>query len=235
MIISHEHQFIFLKSRKTAGTSLEVALSSYCGPMDIITELNFTEETERAKLSSAKPQLYLLTQLDADKMRQAKPEKFLARSYDTLRLEKRLSQHMDAAEIKTEVGDKCWNRYFKFSIARNPWDRMVSLFYWRVSSGQTQAKSLGSYLLLEDRIDNWPFYAIDGEFVADHIIRFENLTEELTVLGERFGIDINANMPHLKGKTGRPKKHYREHYNDELRKYVAKRFEQEIDTFGYSF
>ncbi|MEL6382956.1 MAG: chondroitin 4-O-sulfotransferase, partial [Cyanobacteria bacterium J06626_18] len=33
MIISHEYKFIFLKTRKTAGTSIEIALSKFCGPL----------------------------------------------------------------------------------------------------------------------------------------------------------------------------------------------------------
>ena len=32
MIVSHEHKFIFLKTKKTAGTSIELALSELCGP-----------------------------------------------------------------------------------------------------------------------------------------------------------------------------------------------------------
>jgi hypothetical protein len=36
MIISHEHKFIFVKTRKTAGTSIEIALSKFCGPDDVI-------------------------------------------------------------------------------------------------------------------------------------------------------------------------------------------------------
>ena len=32
MIVSHEHKFIFLKTKKTAGTSIELALTKLCGP-----------------------------------------------------------------------------------------------------------------------------------------------------------------------------------------------------------
>jgi hypothetical protein len=39
VIVSHEHRFIFLKSQKTGGTSLELALSRVCGPEDVITQL----------------------------------------------------------------------------------------------------------------------------------------------------------------------------------------------------
>lgn len=39
MIISHEHKFIFIKTVKTAGTSLEVFLSQQCGPQDVVTPI----------------------------------------------------------------------------------------------------------------------------------------------------------------------------------------------------
>ena len=37
MIISHKHKFIFIKTRKTAGSSIEHYLSKYLGPDDICT------------------------------------------------------------------------------------------------------------------------------------------------------------------------------------------------------
>lgn len=37
MIISHKYKFIFIKTRKTAGTSIESYLSQYCGNKDILT------------------------------------------------------------------------------------------------------------------------------------------------------------------------------------------------------
>ena len=37
MIISHKYKFIFIKTRKTAGSSVEKYLSSYLGPTDICT------------------------------------------------------------------------------------------------------------------------------------------------------------------------------------------------------
>jgi hypothetical protein len=39
MIINHRYKFIFLKTRKTAGTSIESALSQFCDSNDIITPI----------------------------------------------------------------------------------------------------------------------------------------------------------------------------------------------------
>ena len=39
MIISHSHRYIFIKSEKTAGTSVEAALSKHCTDSDIVTPL----------------------------------------------------------------------------------------------------------------------------------------------------------------------------------------------------
>jgi len=44
VIISHEHKFIFLKTKKTAGTSIELALSQLCGPDDIIAPITEGDE-----------------------------------------------------------------------------------------------------------------------------------------------------------------------------------------------
>jgi hypothetical protein len=49
MIVSHRHRFIFLKTRKTAGTSVETWLSQHCGEEDIVTPFGVEEPGHRPR------------------------------------------------------------------------------------------------------------------------------------------------------------------------------------------
>ena len=58
MIISLKNKFIFIKTEKTAGASIEIALSKYCGPNDIVTPISPEDEIIRKELDFRGPQNY---------------------------------------------------------------------------------------------------------------------------------------------------------------------------------
>jgi hypothetical protein len=43
MILSHTRKFIFIKTRKVSGTSMEISLSQFCGEGDIITPISYED------------------------------------------------------------------------------------------------------------------------------------------------------------------------------------------------
>ena len=59
MIVSHENKFIFIKTRKTAGTSIEIGLSKYCGRRDVISPIG-KDEAIRESLGFPGPQNTIL-------------------------------------------------------------------------------------------------------------------------------------------------------------------------------
>ena len=59
MIISHKHKLIFVKTKKTAGTSFEIALSNFTNQASIITPISKDDEKLRQKMGLLGPFYHL--------------------------------------------------------------------------------------------------------------------------------------------------------------------------------
>jgi hypothetical protein len=151
MIVSHSRKFIFIKTRKVAGTSLEMVLTRYCGPDDIVTELD--DEDERNRLawigSGARnfavpfPELSLKNKLRRVLGVHRKAEN------DSVHRLSRFKEHDGAARVRALLGAKTFDGYFKFTIVRDPFDRAVSSYAFekvrqRRCSPNSASKTLGS-------------------------------------------------------------------------------------------
>lgn len=98
MIISHEHKFIFVKTRKRAGTSIEIALSKFCGPDDVICPITESDELVREQVGHRGAQNYHLP------LSRHRPGDWL----QLLKTRKRkvFYNHMSAGEIRRAIGEK---------------------------------------------------------------------------------------------------------------------------------
>ncbi|QBX56847.1 hypothetical protein EXE58_16250 [Nocardioides seonyuensis] len=206
MIASHEHRFIFIKTRKTAGTSLEIALSRHCGPDDIITPISPDDEVLRRKAGGRGPQHH-----DTDPSCYA---------------------HMTARRVVKVVGRSTWDDYFTFAVERNPFDVVASS--WRFSARKEGFEKSFAEFVRSPRVGrlarNERLYRLGGAVAVDHVYRYEDLGAAVVDLGERFGIDLD--LPHAKASSG---PHYRDLYGPGDAEIVAQHFARTIREFGYEF
>ncbi|MEX1060372.1 MAG: sulfotransferase family 2 domain-containing protein [Methyloceanibacter sp.] len=230
MIISHEHKFIFLKTRKTAGTSIELALSQLCGPDDIITPISPNDEPFRA--NGRGPQNWR-----RHSWWQSKRPLFQRYWFQVYAGDYGFYNHMPATEARALLNDdKIWRSYFKFAFERNPWDRQVSAYHFRYRRAKNPPP-FSSYMQRKRRawINNYEIYSIDGAACVDFVGRFENLTEDFRKALKQVGVDFDQELPRAKANFRRTQKHYRDYYDEETRGIVNDWYAPEINLLGYEF
>jgi hypothetical protein len=224
VIISHSHRYIFIKSEKTAGTSVEAALSRHCTGNDVVTPLGdyWFNRDERGE--------WIHNAMNADGF----------------------SQHDPAAEVKQKVAPEIWEGYFKFSITRNPWDRVVSWFSWEARNKPAlrptrrwyhrlgvvdefrETAKLFHRFVAGEWTTNDRFYVLDDKLCVDFVMRYEHLTEDLAEVCRRVGLPPTE-LPHLKSGLRKGGRGYVEYYDEPSKAIVAERHRNDIRLFGYKF
>lgn len=232
MIVSHKHRFIYLKTIKTASTSMENALCAVCGPEDIVTptaprfmKLRPGQLAQNYRLSHpAVPERPLLKRL------LGRPERYHHPSVGYY-------EHMPAWRVRTYLGEEIWNSYFKFTFERNPWDRQVSFYHFR-SRDRDRGRGFDSFLRDRKRslVDNWGIYTIDGAVCVDFLGRYENLEDDFAEVVRRIGLPDRLRLPTV-NKSSKPDDPfaYRDFYTDWSRERVADWYAAEIANLGYTF
>ena len=212
-IISFKHKFIFIKTRKVAGTSLEVALRKFLGGDDIVppttprddyyalnngwTTWNYAEnvadEDEYTKLVAA------------EKFEQAIKHEGSTKKF--------FSTHMYARAIKPilEQRGHRWEDFLVFTIERHPYSWLLSgCLYdnrvynlggkaaYDVADVEQRAKDLLIPQRLNDR-RNWDLYTENDKLLVNRVLRYENLPDELNSVMRELGLDsARLELPDLK-------------------------------------
>jgi hypothetical protein len=231
VIISHEHRFIFIKTMKTAGTSIEIALSKFCGPRDVITPIDPEDEEIRRALGYRGPQNYLVP-FSRYSLRHW--TRFVSHGQGR----RRFFNHMGARQIRRAVHRRVWQSYYKFCVDRNPWDKVVSLYFWQHKSEPRPTLSQfirSGGIQVGVRRGGFDLYSIDGVIVVDRVCRYERLDEELALVAERVRLPEVPQPPRAKGETRTDRRHYRELLTEEDRDEIARVFQQEIRYLQYRF
>jgi hypothetical protein len=197
MIASYSHNFIFIKTRKTGGTSVEIVLSSWCSGRDVCTPIAAEDEITRRFYGGRpmnfgagfwKERAYLRAIKSAD----------ISKIEDAYRnLRSRLYHHMPATETRVSLSD-LWQRAFRFTVERHPYERAISRAFWNmVRRGGDFSRALDEAL---DRgeLPNYPLYMENGKLLLDAVIPYERLWTEIGVLSCRLGVRLPNNLPRAK-------------------------------------
>jgi len=134
----------------------------------------------------------------------------------------------------------------KAAFVRNPWDRLVSLYFGKIKRGlfsYFKGKNLdgSSFPNFVKSVCAIPDYNADrhfrsqftmitapnGELIVDFLGKFETFSKDIKhVLGNQIAI------PHLNRSDSR---HYADYYDEELKNLVAERYKIDIELFGFDF
>lgn len=238
MIISHKHKFIYIKCRKVAGSSMELALASICDENDIITEdpcrppvaRNFNQPYSLLKdLSTCNNAVQIARALRDKKSRPA------------------FYSHIDARSIKSRIGSEKWNSYFKFTFERNPWDKCVSWYYWyyrrqfKYGKKDPPAPTFRDHMLMKTRfIDrnfpkDWRRYTIRDQVAVDFIGRYENILHDFRVAMSKIGINLDLTQNDKSDFRDAKSRNMDNMYDNETKNSVERLFADEIRHLGYEY
>jgi hypothetical protein len=226
MLISHRHRFIFVKTRKTGGTSLEIALSTLAGPADVVTSISPEDEALRREHGGRGPQNERIP------LRRWGPRGWARAALGRPNV---FFNHMPARDIRRHVAPEVWRGYYKFTIERNPWDIALSAYPWHHRHGPPA--SLAEFVASDALAgySNWPLYAIDGAVAVDEVLRYESLAESLPALAARLGLPGIPPLPRAKAGFRTDRRHYAEVLGKAERERIARVFAREIAAFDWRF
>ncbi len=246
MLVSHRKKFIFIKTEKTAGTSVEAYFEPYCLP------------EEEWAFSGPRDQYVGETGIVGARGNWARHQEFYS--------------HMPAHAIKSKVGSSVWENYYKFTIIRNPFDMIVSYFHhletifantrfvdlptrrkvhrllWalQVPNVGESAERFRTWVRREDWLDRWfkglypgfvnncEKYVINGDVCVDDFIQTEDIHAGIERVCSSLDIPYEpSRLPNLKSGNRPTHLDYKAYYDEATARIIADQYRKEIDMFDY--
>ncbi len=221
MIISHSRRFIFIKIKKTAGSSLEAALGRYCDDTDIITSLPKDEEKFRMKYYGRGAQncripLKKWTAQDWIRVIKGKQIEFY--------------NHVPAVYVMRHIDRDLWNKYFKFCFERSPFEKVISYVYFKFSPENNLNAYITNSLLHTIQKGGSRLYRYKNEILVDKIYRYEELPAAMEDLSSRLELDPPLELPRLKAGYRKDRQMWHEILSKESIQKIRDCFSWELET-----
>lgn len=222
VLVCYNHDFVFLKTFKTASTSVEEYLEKFCMPPGADTG---------AKLRPAVISEYGIVGSRGKAPGAERPE---------------WHGHMTAAEVREKLGAEKFDSYTKLITIRNPFPRLVSAFQVKGLNREEsvdmptedQIAGFREWLVTKKpALDDKLRYLVDDKPIADMAIRMEHLNDDLTAFTEKVGLPkyVPEELGHFRAATRRKKMRvpYEHFYDAKTEAFIRDKFAWELETFGY--
>lgn len=197
----------------------EIALSKFCGEEDVITPIAEKDEELRNILGYRGAQNY------------KRKGWYLFRK----KRRKLFYNHMPSYQVKEIISKDIWRDYKKITIYRNPFDAIISRFYY--SGGEKTGESFEEFVLNNPKalLENRKIAPLSGPSQLDFYIPYDRMKSELANCGLSFLGDEIANID-AKG-SHRPQKgaSMEEIYSKfpHLVEYISEKCAEEIAYFNF--
>jgi hypothetical protein len=239
MIASFEHGFIFIKTRKTAGTAIELVLSSLCGDADIITPIHPDDEKIRQANGWRGPQNFRVGPASA-----SDHEGILERGDEADYQEMMKGHptgdeyynHMPASLARRMLGEAFWQKAHKWTIERHPYEKAVSQAFfkmWFMGRPAADFQPVLDELIAQEEIDNRDLYTIDGRVALDEIIRQEDLPASFNAVLAKSGLRFDGPLPRAKTVQRADRRPATEILSERQKKAIYESCRETFELLGY--
>lgn len=149
-------------------------------------------------------------------------------------------KHLSAADYCNAYGRENIEPLFRFSCIRNPWDRLISVYFFWKGIGHIKSDKLDEFdphefekmlKLPHAHTSYTKFLSIENKLFVDFLMRFESLDDDFARVCEALGLS-GVDLPHKNKSNHAP---YRSYYDTRLKNIVAQLHEEDISIFKYSF
>ncbi|WP_052055837.1 sulfotransferase family 2 domain-containing protein [Myxosarcina sp. GI1] len=167
--------------------------------------------------------------------------------------------HTTLSKYQLVFSQSEFDRYFKFTFVRNPWDRVFSAYNFLQKGGLTKedkrwaAAEIAPFASFDDFvrmglhkpiIQKWRHFRPQVDFLlipgssklqVDFLGFFENLQEDFQYVVDKLNIHDIPDLKHENATNPHQKLDYKDFYTDKTRNIVAEIYKSDLDIFGYSF
>ncbi len=176
----------------------------------------------------------------------------------------RIGPHGKCVDIFGEGGQLKREACLSFSFVRNPWDRLVSTFFYMMKGGRAEIdrqrrdrylqKYNGDFRSFVRDIENWfsiqeensiypdkfiPHFRPQHEYVCDAngkvMVDFIGRVEDITLDFGKLCDLLSLSDIRLKRSNKSSHRAYQKYYDNETRNLVAKYYAKDIELFSYAF